>query len=157
MDGIGEMLKIVIFRKVNSGQLVVYSPLEFSEAVTNLFCQFTLYTYQKNENIVAPEDKSNAWKINQTSKIQKLERNCSQNGDTSIFSKLVIMRILFRCSGLGGDKGIICGHVETSESDECAKCQGSCNEGEEWLCCPVCHQWSMKTVFMTNVSHTVYY
>ena len=59
---------------------------------------------------------------------------------TSIFSKLVIMMILFRCSGLGGDKRMICGHVETSESDECAKCQGSCNEGEEWLCCPVCHQ-----------------
>ena len=60
MDGIGEMVKIVIFRKVNSGQLVVYSPLEFSEAVTNLFRQFTPYTYLKNENIVAPEDKSNA-------------------------------------------------------------------------------------------------
>ena len=84
MDGIGEMVKIVIFRKVNSGQLVVYSPLDFSEAVTNLFRQFTPYTYLKNENIVAPEDKSNAWKISQTSKIQKLERNCSQKGDTYI-------------------------------------------------------------------------
>ena len=24
--------------------------------------------------------------------------------------------------------------------DECAKCQGSYNQVEEWLCCPVCHQ-----------------
>ena len=57
----------------------------------------------------------------------------------SIFSKMPLMMILFTCSGM---RAIICGHFETRESDdEYAKCQGSCNEGEEWLCCPVCHQW----------------
>ena len=34
MDGIGGTLKNVILRKFRSGQLVVNSPLEFSEAVT---------------------------------------------------------------------------------------------------------------------------
>ena len=35
----------------------------------------------------------------------------------------------------------VCGHVETSESDdECAKCQRSHNEGKESLCCPVTAQ-----------------
>ena len=42
----------------------------------------------------------------------------------------------------GGENEIICGHFETSESDdEYAKCQGSYNESEEWLCCPVGHRW----------------
>ena len=38
---------------------------------------------------------------------------------------------LFHVQWYGGENEIICGHVETSESDdECAKCQGSYNEGE---------------------------
>ena len=41
-----------------------------------------------------------------------------------------------------GENEIICDHVEPSESeDECAKYQGSYTQSEEWLCCPVCHQW----------------
>ena len=30
---------------------------------------------------------------------------------------------------------------------ECAKCKESYNEGEEWLCCPVCHQWYHEDCF----------
>ena len=59
----------------------------------------------------------------------------------SIFPKMSIMKILFTCSGIGEENEIICEHVETSESDdECAKYQRSYSEGEEWLCCTVCHQ-----------------
>ena len=52
---------------------------------------------------------------------------------------------------------IICDHVETSKSDDkCAKYQGSYNEGEEWLCCPVCHQWYHEDCFfMSNLSHFI--
>ena len=40
-----------------------------------------------------------------------------------------------------GEKEIICGHAEISDSDdEFAKCQGNYHEDEEWLCCPVCQQ-----------------
>ena len=47
----------------------------------------------------------------------------------------------FHVQWYGGESEIICGHAETSESDdEYVKCQGSYNEGGEWLCCPVCHQ-----------------
>ena len=39
--------------------------------------------------------------------------------------------------------------VETSETDdECAKCQGSYNEGEEWLRCPVCPPWYHEDCFL---------
>ena len=56
-----------------------------------------------------------------------------------------------------GKNEIIYGHVKISESgDECAKCQGSCNKVEEWLCCPVCHQWYHEGCFlMSNLSHLI--
>ena len=55
----------------------------------------------------------------------------------------------------GGENEVIYGHVETNESDdEYAKCQGSYSQGEEWLCCPVCHQWYHEDCFfMSNLSH----
>ena len=38
----------------------------------------------------------------------------------------------FHVQWYGGENEIICGHVETSESDdECSNCQGSYNKGEE--------------------------
>ena len=84
MDGIGGTVKNVIFRKVNSGQLVVYFPIEFSEAVTKFVPLIPSVYLPENENIVEPVDISDARKINQTLKIQKLERKCSQNDDTYI-------------------------------------------------------------------------
>ena len=84
MDGIGGTVRNAIFRKVNSGQLVVYFPLEFSEAVTKFVPLIPSAYLPENENIVEPEDISNARKINQTLKIRKLERKCSQNDDTYI-------------------------------------------------------------------------
>ena len=82
MDGIGEMVKNVILRKVKSGQLVVHFPLEFSEAVTKFVSSIHSVYLPENENIVKPEDISMVRKIDQTLKIHKLERKCSQNGDT---------------------------------------------------------------------------
>ena len=74
LDGIGRTVKNVILRKVKSGQLVVHSPLEVSEAVTKFVPSI--------QNIVEPEDISMTRKIEQTLKIHKLERKCIQNGDT---------------------------------------------------------------------------
>ena len=64
----------------------------------------------------------------------------------SISSKKPITKILFTCSGMGAR---IKSSVETSETDdECAKCQGSYNEGEELLCCPVCPPWYHENCFL---------
>ena len=82
MDGIGRRVKNVIYRKVKSNQLVIHSPLEFSEAVTKVLPSFRSVYLPENKKFVKPEDLSMARNINQTSKIHKLERNCSQNGDT---------------------------------------------------------------------------
>ena len=81
-------------------------------------------------------------KIDQTLKIHELERKYSQNGDTGInIFEIANDKNPFHVQRYWGKIEIICGHVETSESDdECAKCQESYNEGEEWLYCRVYHQ-----------------
>ena len=84
MDGIGGTVKNVILRKVKSGQLLVHSPLEFSEAVTKFVPSIHSVYLPENENIVEPEDISMTRKIDQTLKIHKLERKCSQNDDIYI-------------------------------------------------------------------------
>ena len=67
-----------IFNK--SGQLVVHSPLEFSDTVTKFVP--SIHSVYFSENIIEPEDISMARKVDQTLEIHKLERKCSQKGDT---------------------------------------------------------------------------
>ena len=66
MDGVGGTVKNVIIRKVKSGQLVVHSPLDVSEAVTKFVPSIDSVYLPENENIVEPEDM--ARKIDQTLK-----------------------------------------------------------------------------------------
>ena len=80
MDGIGGTVKNVILRRVKSGQLVVHSPFEFFDAMTKFV--LLIHSVYLPENIVEPGEISMARKIDQTLKIHKLERKCSQNGDT---------------------------------------------------------------------------
>ena len=82
MEGIGGEVKNVILRKVKSGQLLVHSPLDVSEAVTKYVPSIHSAYPPENENLVDPEDISMARKIDQTLKIHKLEIKCIQNGDT---------------------------------------------------------------------------
>ena len=113
-------------KKVKSSQLVVYSPLKFSEAVTKFFPSIHSVYLPENKNIVKREDISKARKIVQTLKMYKLEKNVVRMIIlTSIFSKFPMMKIFL---------------TYNQTDDECTKYQGTYNEGEEWLCCPVCHQ-----------------
>ena len=59
----------------------------------------------------------------------------------------------FHVQWYGGENEIICGHVETSESDD--ECQKQSPGGvvvqksvEEWLCSPVRHQWYHEDCFL---------
>ena len=63
---------------------MVHFPLERTEAVTKFVPSIQSVYLPENENIVEPEGISMARKIDQTLKIHKLERKCSQNGDTYI-------------------------------------------------------------------------
>ena len=62
--------------------MMVHSPLEVSEAVTKSVPSIHSVYLPENENIVEPEDGSMSRKIDQTLKIQVLERKCIQNGNT---------------------------------------------------------------------------
>ena len=121
---------------------MLYSPLEVSESVIKFILSIHSVYVLENENIVEPEDISMARKINQTLKIHKLETMYSKWRYLKIkFFKKVNHEDPLNVHFYEGKNEIICGHVVTSESDgECAKCQGSCNEGEEWICCPVTAQ-----------------
>ena len=59
---------------VKSGQLVVHYPPEFSEAVTKFVLSIHFVCLPENENVFELEDISMARKIDQTLKIQKLEK-----------------------------------------------------------------------------------
>ena len=63
---------------------MVYSALEFSEAMTKFVSLIHSKYLPENENIVKPENIGKAKKIGQTLKTYKLERKCSQIGDTYI-------------------------------------------------------------------------
>lgn len=73
VDGIEVTVKNVIFRKDKFGELVEYSPLEFSEAVTKVLSSIHFVYLPENKNIVEPEDLSKARKIDQPLCIRKLE------------------------------------------------------------------------------------
>ena len=100
-----------------------------------------------------------ARKIDQTLKIHKLERKCIQNGDNGIFGKndlsiAILNTFSFQLMYFhvqwygGGENEIICGHVETSESDdECAKCQGSYKKVKSGYIIQCVINGTMKTVF----------
>lgn len=64
---------------VKSGQLAVYFPLKLSEALTSFIPSIHSVYLPGNENIFEPEDVSNDRTIDQTSKIQNVERKCNQN------------------------------------------------------------------------------
>ena len=56
MNGIGGTVKNDIFRKIKSGKLVVYSQVDFSEAVTKFILPIHSVFLPENENIAEPED-----------------------------------------------------------------------------------------------------
>ena len=96
MNGVGGTVKNVIFRKVKSRQLVVYSPLAFCEAEA-IFVPLIYSVYlSKNKNTFEPEEKNKARKIGQTLKYISWKENVFKMVILkSIFSKLPMMSVLF--------------------------------------------------------------
>ena len=96
----------------------------------------------ENENIVEPEDIGIARKIDQTFKIDKLERKYSLNGDTYInFFKIADDEDPFHVQGYGGKNEIICGHVKPVKMMMC-EIRGKL-------------QWSWRVVMLPGMSSMV--
>ena len=120
-------VKSVVFRKVKSGQMVMNSSQEFSEAVKSFVPSINAVYLPKSESIIEPKDTECTKKINDTLKMYKLERKDNANGNLHI--------IFFKIADdgnvqwYGGENDIICGHDKSSKSDnQCAKCDGPYKE-----------------------------
>ena len=149
MDGVGGTVKNVIFRKVKSGKVVLYSPQEFAEAVKKFVPAIHAVYLPESENIVEPVGIESARKIKDTLKIHKFERKVDPNGNRHInFYKIADDEEPFHVQWYGGENDVICGHVNSSDNDnQYPKYSRIYKEGEEWLCCPVRNNWFHEECF----------
>ena len=111
MDGVGGTVKNVIFRKVKSDQVVIYSTQEFSEAVKTLVPAIHAVYLPENKNIIEPKGIKSSRKVKETLKIHKLKRKVDPNGNTCIsFYKIVDDEELFHVQWYGGEEYVIFVH-----------------------------------------------
>ena len=74
MDDVGGTTKNVIFRKVKSGQIVVHTPKEFSDAAMKFVSSIITVYLPKSDEIVKPESIHQAQSIPETLSIHKFVR-----------------------------------------------------------------------------------
>ena len=84
MDDVGETIKKVIFRKVVSGQIVVHTRKEFSDAAIKFVSSIMTVYLPKLDGIVEPESIHQAPSISETLLIHKYVRQINDRGDCSI-------------------------------------------------------------------------
>ena len=152
MNGVGGTVINVIFRKVKSSQLVVYSPLAFCEAEA-IFVPLIYSVYlSKNKNTFEPEEKNKARKIGQTLKYISWKENVFKMVILkSIFSKLPMMSVLFTWSGMRARMKSSVAMLKPVKAMMNVRNARSYNEGERWFCCPAPHQWCNVDCFLWEV------
>ena len=84
MDGVGGTLKNVIFRKVKSGQVVVYTPEEFANFTNEIVPSIITIYLPKEEEIKEPSDIQESPAIKETLTVHKWEKSLNQRNDYSI-------------------------------------------------------------------------
>ena len=124
MDGVAKTIKNVIFRKVKSGQIVVHTPKEFSDAAMKFVPSIiTVYLPRSNE-IVEPESIHQTPSISETLSIHKFVRQINDRGDCSIeFLKAVVDQEAFHIQWYKRASDVVCGHEKSSKGDsKCSTC-----------------------------------
>ena len=97
MDRESKTIKNVIFRKVKSGQIVVHTPKEFSDAAIKFVSSIITVYLPKSDEIVEPESIHQAPSIPETLLIHKFVRQINDRGDCSIeFFKTAVDQEAFR-------------------------------------------------------------
>ena len=71
MDDLGRTIKNIFFRKVNSGQNVVHTPKEFSDAAMKFVLSIITVYLPKSDEIVEPESIHQALSIPETLSVHK--------------------------------------------------------------------------------------
>ena len=124
MDDEGETIKNVIFRKVKSGQIVVHTPKEFSDAAIKFVSSIITVYLPKSDKIVEPESIHQAPSIPETLLIHKFVRQINDRGDCSIeFFKTVLDPEAFHIQWYKRASDVVCGHEKSNKDDsECSTC-----------------------------------
>ena len=143
MDSVGRTMKNVIFGKVKSGQIVVHTPKEFSDAAMK-FVPSTIAVYlPRSDEITEPESIHQAPSISETLSIHKFVRQINDRGDCSIeFFKTAVDQEAFHTQWYNKAGDVVCDHQKSDKSDnECSACgEWYAEDGSEWLQCPICEQ-----------------
>ena len=150
MYDVGRTIKNVIFRKVKSGQFVVYTPKEFSDAAMKFVPSIITVCFPKSDVTVDPESIHQAPSIPKTLSIHKFVRQINDRGDCSIeFFKTAVDQEAFHIQWYKRASDVVCGHEKSNKGDsECSTCgEWYIEDGSEWLQCPICEQWFHETCF----------
>ena len=143
-------IKNVIFRKVKSGQIVVLTPKEFSNAAMKFVPSVITAYLPKSNEIVEPENIHQAQSIPETLSIHKFVRQISDRGDYSIeFFKTAVDQEAFHTQRYNKAIYVACGHQKSNKSNnECSTCRKwYAEEGSEWLNVPFVNNGFRKHIF----------
>ena len=111
MDDEGETIKNIIFRKVKSGQIVVHTPKEFSDATMKLVSSIITAYLPKSDEIVESQSIHQAPSIPETILIHKFVRRINYRGDCSIeYFKTVVDQEAFHIQWYKRASDVVCGH-----------------------------------------------
>ena len=124
MDDVGETIKNVIFQKVKSGQVVVHTPKEFSDAAMKFVSSIITVYLPKLDEKVEPESIHQVPSIPETILIHKFVRQINDRGDCSIeFFKIAVNQEAFHIQWYKRASDVVCGHEKSSKGDsECSTC-----------------------------------
>ena len=145
MDDVGGTIKNVIFRKVKSGQVVIYTPKEFFDATMKFVPSiFTVYL-PRWDKIVEPESIHQAPSIPKTLSIHKFVRQINGRGDFSIqFFTMVVDQEVFYTQWYNKAGIVICRHEKSNKSNnECSTCGQLDDE--------IMMKWRVLTLFCINM------
>ena len=150
MDDVGRTITNVTLRKVKSGQIVVHTLKEFSDAAMKFVPSIITVYLPKSDEIVEPESIHQAPSIPETLSIHKFVRQINDRGDCSIeFFKTAVDQEAFHIQWYKRASDVVCGHEKSNKGDsECSTCgEWYIEDGSEWLQCPICEQWFHETCF----------
>ena len=143
-------IKNAILWKVKSGQIVVHTPKEFSDAAMKFVPSFITVHLPKSDEIVEPESIQQAPSIPETHSIHKFAQQVNDRGDCIIeFFKTVVDQEAFRTQWYKKTSDDACGHKKSNKSDSECSTRGELytEDGNEWLQCSICEQWFDETCF----------
>ena len=127
VDNVGETIKNVIFRKVKSGQIVLHTPKEFSDAAMKFVSYIITVYLPKSDEIVEPESIHQVLSIPETLLIHKLVRQVNSRGDCSIeFFKTAVDQESFHNQCYNRANDVVCGYEKSNKGDS------ECSTSGEW-------------------------